>query len=71
VENRKRCPEKQKLQKDLNAAILNLSAEMVPLSASVGNHAEFQQAKRRCEILKGEILELKQKIAAHQKEHGC
>ena len=66
-----RCLEKEKLQKDLDAAVLKLSRAIVPLAETVDNHTDFQQAKRHCEILKVDILELKQKIATHQEEHGC
>jgi hypothetical protein len=66
-----RCPEKEKLQRDLDAAVLKLSGAIPLLADTVDAHIDFQQTKRHCEIVRADILELKQKIARHQEEHGC
>jgi hypothetical protein len=73
-----RCPcrsvvaQRKRICKKISiGAVLKLSGAIPLLADSVGNHTDFQQTKRHGEILRADILELKQKIARHQEEHGC
>lgn len=68
----KYCPERRKLEQSSWKLVSKLSVLTEELVKLIGkNHTEFMATKGRCENVKEQIHESRDRLRAHRVAHGC